>query len=152
MSGSTRRSSAAPTASSPRHGLQVDVIRHTGTDYFTSNIEDGIALADDDLRARFANRYPEAWARIEARRAFMRDRLGIRLKPEVLLFSNIPAWLPPSCCGRGFAMTMATAAWRACEEIGRPVSRISCITHPSCFDRLSMRMRFSCIFNKTISS
>src|SRR5437773_551642 len=45
--------------------FQVDVIPATGTDYFTSNIEDGIALADDDLRARFAARYPEAWARIE---------------------------------------------------------------------------------------
>ena len=90
--------------------FQVDVIPATGTDYFTTNIEDGIALADDELRARFAAGYPEAWSRIEARRAFMRDRLGIRLKPEVLPFSNIPAWLPPFLLRPGLAMTMASAA------------------------------------------
>ncbi len=75
--------------------LQVDVIPATGTPYFTSNIEDGIALADDALRAEFAAQYPEAWGRIQARRAFMQDALGITLKPEVLPFSNIPAYLPP---------------------------------------------------------
>lgn len=75
--------------------LQVDVIPATGTNYYTSNIEDGIALADEALRAAFAEQYPEAWGRIQARRAFMRDALGITLKPEVLPFSNIPAYLPP---------------------------------------------------------
>jgi Xaa-Pro aminopeptidase len=75
--------------------IQVDVIPATGTPYFTTNIEDGIALADADLRAAFAAQYPEAWARITARRAFMETALGIRLKPEVLPFSNIPAYLPP---------------------------------------------------------
>jgi len=75
--------------------LQVDVIPATGTEYFTTNIEDGIALADDALRRDFGTQYPEAWSRIERRRAFMNDELGIRLKPEVLPFSNIPAYLPP---------------------------------------------------------
>jgi hypothetical protein len=75
--------------------IQVDVIPATGTAYYTSNIEDGIALADAELRAAFARRYPEAWGRIQARRAFMQDVLGIQLKPEVLPFSNIPAYLPP---------------------------------------------------------
>jgi Creatinase/Prolidase N-terminal domain len=75
--------------------FQVDVIPATGTDYFTTNIEDGIALADEALRALFAAAYPEAWARIQARRAFMANALGIELHPDVLPFSNIPAWLPP---------------------------------------------------------
>ncbi len=75
--------------------LQVDVIPATGTADFTTNIEDGIALADEALRAEFAELYPEAWSRIEARRAFMAEALGIALKPEVLPFSNIPAYLPP---------------------------------------------------------
>ncbi len=75
--------------------LQVDVIPATGSRYYTSNIEDGIALADADLRQVFAERYPEAWERIQARRSFMINVLGIRLKPEVLPFSNIPAYLPP---------------------------------------------------------
>lgn len=75
--------------------IQVDVIPATHSPWFTTNIEDGIALADEALRAEFAARYPEAWQRIERRRAFMGEVLGIRLKPEVLPFSNIPAYLPP---------------------------------------------------------
>ncbi len=86
--------------------LQVDVIPATGTPYFTTNIEDGIALVDDDLRAEFAGRYPEAWGRIEARRRFMEDELGIALKPEVLPFSNIPAYLPPYLLAPKRAMRM----------------------------------------------
>lgn len=75
--------------------LQVDVIPATGTDYFTTNIEDGIALADESLRSSFAAAYPDAWARIQSRRTFMTDTLGIDLHPDVLPFSNIPAYLPP---------------------------------------------------------
>jgi hypothetical protein len=75
--------------------LQVDIIPATGTPYFTTNIEDGIALADESLRTEFARRYPEAWRRIQARRRFMIDVLGIDLDPCVLPFSNIPAFLPP---------------------------------------------------------
>jgi Xaa-Pro aminopeptidase len=75
--------------------LQVDIIPATGTDYFTTNIEDGIALADDALREKFAAGYPDAWTRIQSRRRFMRETLGIDLHPDVLPFSNIPACLPP---------------------------------------------------------
>jgi len=84
--------------------LQVDIIPTTKTPYFTTNIEDGIALADASLREEFARMYPDAWARIQRRRAFMRDALGIRLKPEVLPFSNIPAYLPPFWLAPGKAM------------------------------------------------
>jgi Creatinase/Prolidase N-terminal domain len=87
--------------------LQVDIIPATGTEYFTANIEDGIALADESLRAAFAATYPEAWDRIRARRDFMRESLGIELHPDVLPFSNIPAWLPPFLLGSERAMTMA---------------------------------------------
>ncbi len=75
--------------------MQVDIIPATGTPYFTTNIEDGIALADDGLRLAFAAAYPEAWARIEARRAFMGSVLGIDLHPDVLPLSNLAAALPP---------------------------------------------------------
>ena len=67
----------------------------TGGAYFTTNIEDGIALADEALRAKFESKYPAAWHRIQARRAYMRDVLGIQLKPEILPFSNIAATLSP---------------------------------------------------------
>ena len=75
--------------------LQLDIIPATGTDYHTSNIEDGVALADEALRAELASRYPGLWQRVCARRAFMGDVLGIRLKPEVLPLSNLAGYLPP---------------------------------------------------------
>ncbi len=87
--------------------IQVDVIPATGTPYFTTNIEDGIALADEELRIAFAQRYPEAWTRIQARRDYMQNVLGIRLKPEVLPFSNIPAYLPPYLLSPHRAMQMS---------------------------------------------
>ena len=87
--------------------LQVDVIPGTGTDFFTTNIEDGVALADGSLREALAAAYPAAWRRIQARRQFMRDALGIALHPDVLPFSNIPAYLPPFLLRPDRAMTVA---------------------------------------------
>jgi len=87
--------------------FQVDIIPATGTPYFTTNIEDGIALADGSLRDAFASGYPDAWARVQARRTFMAEQLGIELHPDVLPFSNIPAYLPPYLLRPGHAMTMA---------------------------------------------
>src|SRR6185436_168337 len=87
--------------------LQVDVIPATGTAYFTSNIEDGVALADEGLRGEIAARHPEMWRRIEARRRFMTERLGMELHPDVLPFSNLAAWLPPFLLDPGRAMTVA---------------------------------------------
>ncbi len=75
--------------------LQLDIIPATGTAYHTSNIEDGVAFADDALRAELAQRYPGMWQRVLARRAFMADALGIVLKPEVLPLSNLAGYLPP---------------------------------------------------------
>jgi hypothetical protein len=90
--------------------MQVDIIPATGTDYFTTNIEDGIALADEKLREEMSDRYPEAWGRITARREFMRDSLGIDLHPDVLPFSNIPAYLPPFLLRSDRVMVMAGQA------------------------------------------
>jgi Creatinase/Prolidase N-terminal domain len=87
--------------------FQVDIIPATGTDYFTTNIEDGIALADESLRSQLAGRYPEAWARIQARRDFMANALGIDLHADVLPFSNIPAYLPPFLLSPDRVMTVA---------------------------------------------
>ncbi len=75
--------------------MQVDVIPATGTSYFTTNVEDGVALADAELRGRFAAAYPDAWRRIVRRREFMTGPLGIDLHPDVLPLSNIPSYLAP---------------------------------------------------------
>ena len=88
--------------------LQVDIIPATGTPYFTTNIEDGVALADGSLRAAFAAAYPNAWGRIQTRRRFMGEALGIDLHPDVLPFSNLAAFLPPFLLRPDRAMTLAS--------------------------------------------
>jgi len=85
--------------------IQLDIIPATGSPYFTSNIEDGIALLDARGRNEFAQKYPEAWRRTVARRTFMAEMLGIRLKPEVLPFSNLQGYLPPFVLSPGRAFT-----------------------------------------------
>jgi hypothetical protein len=88
--------------------LRVDIIPATGTAYFTTNIEDGVALADEALRAAFAERYPDAWRRIQERRRFMGDALGITLHPDVLPFSNLAGFLPPFLLRPDLAMTLVS--------------------------------------------
>ncbi len=87
--------------------FQVDIIPATGTDYFTTNIEDGVALADESLRDQFATRYPAAWGRIQARRRFMHEELGVALHEDVLPFSNIPAYLSPFLLSPDRVMTLS---------------------------------------------
>ncbi len=86
--------------------MQVDVIPATGGPYFTTNIEDGIAVLDENGRSRFAEKFPAAMERICQRKAFLLDALGIRLKPEILPFSNIAGWLPPFWLSPGRCMAM----------------------------------------------
>jgi hypothetical protein len=87
--------------------LQCDIIPATGTSYFTTNIEDGLALADETLRAAFASDYPDAWARVQARRRFMTETLGIELHPDVMPFSNLASHLSPFMLRPDLAMTIA---------------------------------------------
>ncbi len=75
--------------------LQLDIIPATGTVYHTSNIEDGVVLADEAARDDLAARYPGLWQRVTTRRQFMAEVLGIRLRPEVLPMSDLAGYLPP---------------------------------------------------------
>jgi Xaa-Pro aminopeptidase len=74
--------------------FQVDVIPSSPT-YFSTRMEDGVLIADADLRGRLREEYAECYARCEARRRFMADVLGIGLPDEVLPLSNIPGIVPP---------------------------------------------------------
>ena len=87
--------------------LQIDIIPATGTAYHTTNIEDGVALADGAARAELAAWYPRTWARICRRREFMAGQLGIHLKPEVLPLSNLAGYLPPYWLAPDLAMRKA---------------------------------------------
>ncbi len=84
--------------------LQLDIIPATGTAYHTTNIEDGVALADEAARAGLKARYPDLWQRVCRRRSFMDRMLGIRLKPEVLPLSGLAGYLPPYWLTPGLAM------------------------------------------------
>ncbi len=90
----------------PCMALQVDIIPGTGTEYFTINTEDGIAIGDQGTRNSLMEHYPEAMDRIIARRDYMVDELGIMIKPEVLPFSNLAGHLPPFILNPGRAFRM----------------------------------------------
>lgn len=67
--------------------FQTDVIP-SHPEYFSTRMEDGLAIADAALRAEVAARFPDVWARIAARRAFAMDVLGLPLGEEQLPLSN----------------------------------------------------------------
>ncbi|MEO6012801.1 MAG: hypothetical protein ABIQ30_04345 [Devosia sp.] len=75
--------------------IQCDIIPAVGAPYHSANIEDGIALLDERGRAELRDRHPAIAARVAARRDFMGDVLGIRLKAEVMPLSNLAAAYPP---------------------------------------------------------
>jgi Xaa-Pro aminopeptidase len=87
--------------------LQLDIIPATGTAYHTTNIEDGVALADEAARDDLAARYPGLWQRVTTRRRFMAEVLGIRLRPEVLPLSDLAGYLPPFWLSPQLAMRRA---------------------------------------------
>jgi len=59
------------------------------------NAEDGIVLADENLRKELASQFPDCWKRIQARQAFMRGVLGIQVDDAVLPLCNVPGAYPP---------------------------------------------------------
>ena len=73
----------------------MDIIPVSLGPYCYSNAEDGVVLADKALREKLAHEFPAMWQRMQARRQFMSEKLGIGLHESVLPVSNTPAWLPP---------------------------------------------------------
>lgn len=74
--------------------IQVDIIPRS-PHYFSSRMEDGILIADNDLQIALREEYPDTYDRCMARRKFMIEVLGINLPKEILPLSNIPALVPP---------------------------------------------------------
>lgn len=70
------------------------------------NCEDPVVFADETLRGRLRGRYPAVWARIAARRDFMRRELGLTIGDDVLPLSTMPAYLPPLWLTPGRALVM----------------------------------------------
>ena len=59
------------------------------------NCEDTVALGDSSFRRELATTYPGLWGRIELRRQFMRQELGIGISDDVLPLSAYPACFAP---------------------------------------------------------
>jgi len=74
--------------------LQMDIILAIDG-YGGCNAEDGIALADEALRRELADEYPSVWRRIQRRRQYMQQVLGIPLDDAVLPLSNIAGYVRP---------------------------------------------------------
>jgi hypothetical protein len=75
--------------------FQCDIIPDAAGPGRAANCEDTLAVADAALRDDLAARHGSFWERVQARRTFMRDMLGIALAEEVLPLSAAPAWFPP---------------------------------------------------------
>lgn len=74
--------------------LQIDIIPSV-SGYGGVSAESTIALADEALRLEISGQYPELWERIEKRREYMRQTLGIPLPEEVLPLCSTVAYLRP---------------------------------------------------------
>ena len=88
-------SQGATTLFESGNALQLDIIPMPSNGYHTSQIEDGIVLADSALRDEIAEEYPDVWSRMQARRSRMSEFFGIELHDEVLPLSNSAGYLPP---------------------------------------------------------
>jgi hypothetical protein len=75
--------------------LQCDIIPDAARPGYAANCEDTVALADATLRDALAREHPRLWGRIVARRAFLRDGLGLDVAEEVLPLSPLAAWFAP---------------------------------------------------------
>lgn len=75
--------------------LQMDIIPVSTGPFCYINAEDGVILADEELRKTLQKDYPEMWERMQNRRVVMRDNYGINLDESVLPLSDLAGWLPP---------------------------------------------------------
>jgi Xaa-Pro aminopeptidase len=74
--------------------IQVDVIPQSAT-YFSTRMEDGIVIADSQLRTDLRDSFPACYERCQQRRSFMTNVLGFELPDEVLPLSNTCGIVPP---------------------------------------------------------
>ncbi|MCL5674407.1 MAG: hypothetical protein M1501_01515 [Candidatus Omnitrophica bacterium] len=75
--------------------LQMDIIPAPENLFHSTNVEDGILIMDESLCKEMQKRFPDIWNSLIRKKQFMRENLGISLKPEVFPVSNIPGILRP---------------------------------------------------------
>lgn len=74
--------------------LQIDIIPSVPS-YAGTCAESTVLLADEDLRSEIGSQYPELWQRVEHRRAYIHDELGIDVPEELLPMCSTVAYLRP---------------------------------------------------------
>lgn len=74
--------------------LQIDIIPSV-SGYAGINCESGIFLADKTMRKEIQEKYPDLWKRIEKRRKYIKEVLGIDISEEILPTSSATAYCRP---------------------------------------------------------
>ena len=71
------------------------------------NCEDTVAFADSTLRAEIRARHHGLWERVQGRRRFIQDALGVSLPEEILPLSDGVLYLPPFWLAADYVCTVA---------------------------------------------
>jgi hypothetical protein len=71
-------------------------------------MEDGVVVADAELRRKLKEFAPDCFDRCQQRRSFMSDVVGIELPEEVLPLSNTCAIVPPFFLSPGTVIALET--------------------------------------------
>ena len=74
--------------------LQIDIIPSV-PGYGGVSAESAVLLAGEELKKQIREQYPEMWERMQARRAYIIENLGIRLSEDVLPMCGTVAYLRP---------------------------------------------------------
>jgi len=75
--------------------FQVDIIPVPLPMGWALNCEDPVILADSGLRLDLRTKHPAVWQRIEMRKRFVSEKLGVEIPDSTLLVSSTPLCLPP---------------------------------------------------------
>jgi hypothetical protein len=85
--------------------IQADIIPVSNGPFCYVNLEDGIVVADEALRARLRELDPALMQRVERRRRYMIDVLGYRLDDCILPLGDTSGWLAPYVTNLSLALT-----------------------------------------------
>lgn len=84
--------------------FQVDIIPSV-PGYGGVSAESTITIADEALREEIRSRYPAMWERMQERRAYLKDVLGIPVSEEILPMCSTVAYLRPYLLDKDKALT-----------------------------------------------
>ena len=85
--------------------LQIDIIPSI-PGYGGCCAESTIALADDALKEEIHLQYPDMWERMQKRRSYITEYLGIALSPDVLPMCGTVAYFRPYMLQKDAALSV----------------------------------------------